>query len=133
MEFTVKVDDDEVMKNLGKLSVQMGKAMQLGLRDTVVLIANDAINFTNKLTGNNARSITYNVGNDRKRKGTPVGGRTFNPLEPKTPPLTGMVYSTSGYGGYLETGTRYMDARPYIYPAVRYQLPHLGAHIKEHL
>ena len=27
------------------------------------------------------------------------------------------VYSTSGYGGYLETGTKRMAARPYIWPA----------------
>lgn len=34
--------------------------------------------------------------------------------------LVGRVYSTSGYGGYLETGTSRMAAQPYFYPA--YQL-----------
>jgi len=28
------------------------------------------------------------------------------------------VYSTSGYGGYLETGTATMPARPYFKPAL---------------
>ena len=27
------------------------------------------------------------------------------------------VFTTSGYGGYLETGTTRMPARPYLYPA----------------
>lgn len=28
------------------------------------------------------------------------------------------VETASGYGGYLETGTKHMTARPYIYPAI---------------
>ena len=51
------------------------------------------------LTGNNRRSITRDV------KG-----------------LVGRVYSTSGYGGYLETGTSKMVSRPYFYPAAQLAL-----------
>jgi len=32
--------------------------------------------------------------------------------------IDGEVFTTSGYGGYLEVGTRKMPARPYIVPAV---------------
>ena len=32
--------------------------------------------------------------------------------------LSGAVWSTSGYGGYLETGTRFMSAKPYFKPAL---------------
>ena len=57
------------------------------------------------LTGYNSRSIDY------KHKG-----------------LTGSVFSTSGYGGYLETGYtmksgRHIDPRPYMYPAL---VRHIG-------
>lgn len=27
------------------------------------------------------------------------------------------IFTQSGYGGFLELGTRYLSARPYIYPA----------------
>jgi hypothetical protein len=30
------------------------------------------------------------------------------------------LFTTSGYGGYLEAGTRKMAARPYLYPAFLY-------------
>ena len=110
MEITVKVDDAEVLANLKKLGPKMQKAMQEGLKDTIVDIANAAIKGSPVLTGNNRRSIKYEA------KG-----------------LTASTFSTSGYGGYLETGTSRMAAQPYFKPALDANLPNLGKHIKERL
>ena len=110
MEINVKVDDAEVRKNLGKLSDKMEKAMEQGLKDTIVEIANDAIKGSPVLTGNNRRSIKYEA------KG-----------------LTASTFSTSGYGGYLETGTSRAPAFPYFRPALDKHLPKLGHNIKSHL
>ena len=83
------------------------KANQLAMRDTVVDIVNDAVKNAKAvgfwLTGNNARSIMYEVG--------PGGEIAKNEGE-------GAVFSTSGYGGFGETGTRFMAARPYMKPAL---------------
>jgi len=79
------------------------KANQQAMKDTVVDIANDAIKDSPYLTGNNARSIKYEVG--------PGGEVAKGDLE-------GAVYSTSGYGGVLETGSVVMAARPYMKPAL---------------
>lgn len=59
------------------------KATRKGLKDTITDIANDTIKGSPVDTGNNRRSIRYEVG----------------------PGLEGAVYSTSGYGGWLEVGT----------------------------
>jgi hypothetical protein len=59
-----------------------------------------------RATGNNKDSISWALGEVTDEEG--LG------LEK----LQGAVYSTSGYGGYLETGTSKMPARPYIKPAV---------------
>jgi len=78
----------------------MGKtdaAAHLWLLNVTAEIEGTAKELSPVLTGHNKRSITRDV------KG-----------------LVGRVYSTSGYGGYLETGTKRMAAQPYFYPA--YQL-----------
>jgi len=109
MQIDVKIDDAEVLRNLGKLSDKMKKAMPEGLSDLVVQVANTVIKEHpwQTRTGNNSRSIRYEV------KG-----------------LTGSVYSTSGYGGYLEIGTSKMSAYPYFRPALDRWLPKLGDFIK---
>ena len=66
------------------------KATKQGLADVVRDIANDAIKLSPKKDGENMRSIKYEVG--------PGGEVAKGELE-------GAVYSTSGYGGYLEVGT----------------------------
>ena len=38
-------------------------------------------------------------------------------LDPKG--VTAQMFTTSGYGGWLEIGTRFMRAQPYIWPAFR--------------
>jgi len=94
------------------------KASQQGLKDVVVDIANDAINGSPKLTGNNARSIKFEVG--------PGGEVAKSETE-------GAVYSTSGYGGFLETGTATMPAFPYFKPALDKNAKNLPKNIKAHL
>ncbi|KKL45023.1 hypothetical protein LCGC14_2359840 [marine sediment metagenome] len=79
------------------------KANRLAMRDTVVDIAADAIKGSPALTGNNRRSIKFETG--------PGGEVAKKDLE-------GAVYSTSGYGGFLETGTVRMPPRPYMKPAM---------------
>ena len=135
MEITVKVDDALVRANLGKLSDKMAKAMEEGLTETIVTIANTVIHEHpwQRRTGNNSNSIAYNVNGKGHRQGSPTAGQSFNPLEPPTPRLTGMVYSTSGYGGILETGSVFMAAYPYFKPAVDRHVPNLGKNIKGHL
>lgn len=61
-------------------------AVQKGMEDTVGAIAADAIKGSPVLTGNNRRSIKFEVG--------PGGEVAKGGLE-------GAVYSTSGYGGFL--------------------------------
>ena len=58
-------------------------------------------------TGHNARSINP-MGQVHSS-----GATTIDPNN-----IDGEVFTTSGYGGYLEVGTRKMPARPYIVPAV---------------
>jgi hypothetical protein len=41
------------------------------------------------------------------------------------------IFTASGYGGYLEKGTRKMGARPYLYPALQESLPALFGFLRE--
>ena len=106
--------------NLKTKEVQdkVSKATKQGLKDVVVDIANDAIKGSPVLTGNNRRSIMFEVGPGKEiAKGE----------------LEGAVYSTSGYGGFLETGTVKMAARPYFKPALDRNIRKLPAGIKANL
>ncbi len=85
-------------------------AAEKGLRDIIVRVARDSIKGSPYLTGHNRRSIAYEI------KG-----------------LTGLVYSSSGYGGFLETGTSRMVARPYMKPALDKNIGDLGKSVEEHL
>ena len=82
---------------------QVNRASKVAMTKAIIAIANDTIKGSPYLTGNNRRSIMYEVG--------PGGEVAKNELE-------GAVYSTSGYGGYLETGTIHTAARPYMKPAL---------------
>ncbi len=94
------------------------KASRKGLVETVTDIANDAIKGSPVLTGNNRRSIKFEVG--------PGGEVAKGELE-------GAVYSTSGYGGFLETGTVKMAAQPYIKPALDKNVKKLPKNIKANM
>ncbi len=113
----IKVD---VVLNLKIKQVQnkIQKARNGALRSVVVDIANDAIKGSPFQTGNNRRSIKFEVG-----PGGEVAKREGE----------GAIYSTSGYGGYLETGTVKMPAQPYLKPALDRNIHKLLPEIKERL
>lgn len=90
-----------------EVSEAAAKAARLAMRDTVVDIAHDAVRGSPVLTGNNRRSIAY------ESSGFQAGEGVIDQSK-----IEGAVYSTSGYGGFLETGTRKMAARPYFRPAL---------------
>lgn len=87
----------------------MGAATN-ALKDVVVDISNEVIKSSPYLSGHNARSIMYEI--DK---------------------LMAKIYSTSGYGGYLETGTANMPGRPYFKPALDRNIKKLPAGIKAKL
>ena len=113
----IKVD---IKLNLKTKEVQnkVEKATNQGLKDVVTDIADDAIKGSPIDTGHNRRSIKFEVG--------PHGEIAKKELE-------GAIYSTSGYGGYLETGTVKMAARPYFKPALDKNVKNLPKNIKAHL
>ena len=112
----------------------VAKASNQGLKDTVTDIANDVIKGSPVLTGHNRRSIAYKLGGKVTRKGRPKGGeKPFEEGEPDVKSLEGAIYSTSGYGGFLETGTVNMRAQPYFKPALDKNIGNLPKNIKAHL
>lgn len=110
-DWVTKLKTKEVMDAVGKASNE-------GLKDTVADIANDTIKGSPVLTGNNRRSIRFEVGPGKEIARTKSEGA---------------VYSTSGYGGYLETGTVNMGAKPYFKPALDKNIKNLPKNIKAHL
>jgi HK97 gp10 family phage protein len=107
-------------------------AARVALKDTVVDIANDSVRDSPFRTGNNRRSIAYQVegmaGGVKASEGTPAEGVGVGEQQ-------AAVYSTSGYGGFLEVGTRFMQARPYMKPAAdrSFTEAKVGGLIKKHL
>ena len=108
------------------------KATRLGLRDVVRDIQGDTIKNARSVgfwdTGNNARSISGEVSGMGKVAGQGSQERIVDDKK-----LQGAVYSTSGYGGYGETGTSKMPARPYFKPALDKNFKDLPKNIKAHL
>jgi len=102
----------EIITNLKTKEVEdkVKKATEKGLKEVIVDIANDAIKGSPVLTGNNRRSIMF-----------------------EAKETEGSVYSTSGYGGFLETGTVKMPAQPYFKPALDKNIKNLPKNIKAHL
>lgn len=96
--------------NIKAIQDKVLKATVEAIKDVVTDVAHDAIQGSPKRTGHNMRSIQY----DAKE-------------------LEGTVYSTSGYGGYLETGTVKMPAQPYFKPALDRNIKKLPEGIKAHL
>lgn len=80
------------------------------LKDVAVDIAHDVVEGSPVLTGNNRRSIKW-----------------------ETKEFEASIYSTSGYGGFLETGTVKMGARPYFRPALDKNMPKLPEGIKANI
>ncbi len=102
-----------ILSNLktGEAEKILHKRAEEAVKRVVILIAADSIKPPSPfLTGNNRRSMDYEI------KG-----------------LEGRVFSTSGYGGYLETGTSKMPARPYMKPALDRHIGKLGEFMQEGL
>ncbi len=118
--------------NTKEAQADVKRASRLGMRDTVVSVLNDAIKNARAVgfwrTGNNARSIAGEVSGMGKVAGEGPQERVVNDAK-----IEGAVYSTSGYGGYGETGTVKMAARPYIRPALDKNIKNLPRNIKGHL
>ncbi len=115
------------------------EAARLAMRDTVVDITADAVKLSHWITGNNRRSIFFGVsgfghaqgsGEGRQAGDTWTGEDTSLLNEDK---LEGVIYSTSGYGGYLETGTFKMAPRPYFRPALDKNFGKYPGYIKKYL
>lgn len=100
------------------VEAKVEKATEKALKDVVTDIAGDVIKESPVATGNNRRSIMFEVG--------PHGAVAKEKLE-------GAVYSTSGYGGYLEVGTVRMPARSYFRPALDRHISKLSPAIKAKL
>jgi len=96
----------ELNLKIDEATKKLEEAARLSMRDTVVAIAADTVAGSPKKTGNNARSIKYEVS----------GMGTNEMVDPRA--IEGAIYSTSGYGGFLETGTARMPARSYFKPAL---------------
>ena len=114
---------------------KVGKATQLGMRDTVVDIHGDTIKNAKSVgfwkTGHNARSIASEVSG---MGGTVQQGADAEPQRVVDDrKMEGAVYSTSGYGGFGETGTATMAARPYFKPALDKNAKNLVKNIKANL
>ena len=101
----------------------VANAARLAMRDTVVDIANTAMHehpWKNQ-TGNNMRSIQYEASGFG-------GGQVVDQNK-----IEGAVFSTSGYGGFLETGTVRMPAFPYFKPAADRHVPKFPEKMKGYM
>ena len=108
MKTTVRLNirDTEVKK-------EVTEASKKAMRDTVVEVTRDAVRGSPWLTGNNRRSIVGEASGMGMVAGQGSSERLVDDSK-----IEGAVYSSSGYGGYLEVGTSRMPARPYIKPAM---------------
>ncbi len=107
--------DVEINLKTKEATEAVNKATRLAMRDTVVEIHHDAMEGSPKKTGNNMRSIAAEVSGMGM---VADGGEGSSERIVDDSSIEGAVYSTSGYGGYLETGTAKMPARPYFKPAL---------------
>lgn len=89
---------------------QIEEALAGGLQEIVTDISADVVAGSPILTGHNRRSISTEL-----KK------------------LSARIFSTSGYGGWLEIGTRRMSARPYFRPALDRHIKKLPDAIKKRL
>jgi HK97 gp10 family phage protein len=102
----------ECITNLKDKEVQqkVRRASEKALKKVVIDIANDVVKGSPVKTGNNRRSIGYEVEG-----------------------LSGSCYGTSGYSGYLEVGTKRRPATPYFRPALDKHIGELPQGIKAEL
>jgi len=110
--------------NTESVNKKVTEAGLLAMRNIVVLIANHAVQNSPWRTGNNRRSIHYGVSgmpHQRASSESPGAKDSSSGADESLVEgdrVQGAVYSTSGYGGFLETGTSKMRAQPYIKPGL---------------
>lgn len=122
-EITLNLRIDDVL-------AKAGEAVRLGLRDTIVAVHGDALRMSPYKTGHNRRSIASEVSG----MGVIMQGADAEPERVVDDnKLEAACYSTSGYGGFLETGTLYMAAKPYFRPALDKNKDKLIPSIKKHM
>jgi len=85
-----------------KLDAQVKEAARLSMRDIVVEVTEGAVMDSPMRTGNNMRSLAGEVSGMGQ---VASGGNATLERVVDDSKIEGAVYSTSGYGGYLETGT----------------------------
>jgi HK97 gp10 family phage protein len=101
---TITRDNYRLDLTTDEAAQKVAKAIEQATLDALDATVRDAQDGSPKVTGKNAASIESSL--HKVKDGE-----------------KGSVYTTSGYGGWIERGTRYMGARPYIYPAVQRNLP----------
>ena len=87
-------------------------------------------------TGNNTRRIGWSVAAPGKSLGplATAAGQTStqgSEVTAKKDDVTAIVATSSGYGGWLEIGTKRMGPYPAIYPAYKRELPKLNSELKD--
>lgn len=109
---------------------QVIEACKLAMRDTVVEVTGDAVKGSPWETGNNRRSIVGDASGMGKVAGQGGSERLVDDTK-----IEGAAYSTSGYGGILETGSVKMNPRPYFKPALdkNFSAEKFASKVKEHL
>ena len=129
VDYSIDIDIEGV-------SEKVTEAARLAMRDTVVDVHRDTMFNMEKLgivkTGNNKRSVAGEV-SGMGCVATGGSGSAENVVDSSK--IEGAVYSTSGYGGYLETGTIYMTPRPTFYPAMTrdFTAEKFAERVKRHL
>ena len=129
MKMTV---DIKLNLDIDKVTKEVIEANRLAMRDTVVGITNDAVKLSPYQTGHNRRSIAAEVSGMGVVASGGEGGSERMVDDSK---IEGAVFSTSGYGGFLETGTSKMPGRPYFKPALdmNFTQEKFGEKVKKHL
>jgi len=124
--------DVELNLNIDKVTKEVIEANREAMRDTVVSITNDAVKLSPWLTGHNRRSISGEVSGMGM---VASGGEGEAERMVDDSKIEGAVYSTSGYGGFLETGTSKMPGRPYFKPSldINFSQNKYAKRVKEYL
>jgi hypothetical protein len=95
----------------------------------------EAVRGSRVKTGHNRRSIGVEVNTfgEPTLNTSPNGETTDGAAVPSPNGVSAAIYTQSGYGGWLEIGTRKMKGIPYIYPAVTKFLGRIGEAARRHL